>query len=157
MPYNLQFSQACRFFTWKVFIWVFSGLVLRWLAAYFGVRPFIGSMATFYLLILFTYYFVLSLKNKYTIPYQGCCLVEGHSSVCPICCVCQRLLRLPTRSTKKRLFDSMFWISSVSLMACVISKNFLVRILWFTVSQAAERSTKAAPVIRHFLYPSSMN
>ena len=27
-------------------------------------------MATFYLLILFTYYFVLSLKNKYTIPYH---------------------------------------------------------------------------------------
>ena len=27
-------------------------------------------MATFYLLIFFTYYFVLSLKNKYTIPYH---------------------------------------------------------------------------------------
>ena len=35
---------------------------------------------------------------------------------------------------KKRLFDNMFWISSVSLTSCVISKNFLVRILWFTVS-----------------------
>ena len=35
---------------------------------------------------------------------------------------------------KKRLFDNMFWISSVSLTSCAISNNFLVRILWFTVS-----------------------
>ena len=31
-------------------------------------------------------------------------------------------------------FDNMFWISSVSLASCVISKNFQVRIMWFTVS-----------------------
>ena len=35
---------------------------------------------------------------------------------------------------KKRLFDSMFWISSVSLASCVISKNFLVMIMWPIVS-----------------------
>ena len=45
---------------------------------------------------------------------------------------------------KKRLFDSTFLVSSVSLTSCIISNHFLVRILWFT----AERSTKAAPVIR---------
>ena len=36
--------------------------------------------------------------------------------------------------TQKSMFDNMFWISYVSLKSCVISKNFLVRILWFTVS-----------------------
>ena len=53
---------------------------------------------------------------------------------------------------KKRLLDTMFWISSVSIMYCVISCNILVRIMWFT-----ERSAKAAPNDYTFLVPSSMN
>ena len=33
---------------------------------------------------------------------------------------------------KKGPFDNMFWISSVSITSCGISKNFLVRIMLFT-------------------------
>ncbi len=35
---------------------------------------------------------------------------------------------------KKRLFASMFWISSANPTCCVMSNNFLVMIRWFTVS-----------------------
>ena len=53
--------------------------------------------------------------------------------------------------------DSMLKISSVSLTSEVIPYSFLVRMRCLTVSYAAERSTKGAPVIFLFSNLSSMN
>ena len=55
---------------------------------------------------------------------------------------------------KKRLFDIMFWISSVSLTSCFISKNFLVSL--DSVAQCREID-KGSSSDSTFLYPSSMN
>ena len=44
--------------------------------------------------------------------------LEDHYSVCAICCVCQR------GPHKNCLLNNMFWITSVSITSCVISKNF---------------------------------
>ena len=108
-------------------------------------------MATFHL--LFVYCLLCTVYGKINIPYHTIPSSSSASCLLVICIyvdVEQQMVKdaalwkaisMPAPSAaladevnKKRLFDSMFLVSSVSLTSCIISNHFLVRILWFTVS-----------------------
>ena len=63
---------------------------------------------------------------------------------------------LPFSTTKNRRFSSMLHTRSVRCRSPVISSTLARRRRWLTVSYAADRSTKTAPVISSLSKPSSM-
>jgi len=67
------------------------------------------------------------------------------------------LLPFLSRWTKKRLAPRSVLTKDVNRLSSIILLNLLSRRLWFTVSYAAERSTKTAPVTNPCSYPSSMS
>ena len=74
----------------------------------------------------------------------------------PFFCRCHRIFS-PFRTTKKRRLSSMVRISSVMCRSPVISNTSQrSRRRWLTVSCAADKSTKTAPMIWRFSYPSSV-
>ena len=50
-------------------------------------------------------------------------------------------------STYNLLFESRFQITLHSVLSCIMLKSFWIKSQWFIVSYAADRSTKAVPVL----------
>ena len=134
---SVVWSQACECVT-KSLYHLLKGLLLCGNAQTIGVQetPCVGMNR----LAICTY--MLNNRGARTLPFGR-----------PFFCL-RHLMRLPTRSTKKRPFDNMFWISSVSLTSCVISKNFPVRIPWFTdtvrprLRRGRQRPSRSASSVR---------
>ena len=163
VPFHTTFSSrlASRFLRWKAHTRVFEGFVRSWFVSQQVVIVLRADVSDASMLLKS---FPCDAQMKLRVSgCMGWSLVQmlnniGASTLpcgSPFRCRRQRVF-FPFSTTKKRLFSSMVHIRSVSCTSPVISSTLLRRRRWLTVSQAADKSTKTAPVIRRFSQPSSI-